>query len=248
MMRLMYRRPVVAIADVNVVAAIAREIAVTMAARGFRVALYHSRLSRAQADVIVDALGTDSVYCHALGGAGWDGIFDAVAATTAVFGEAPTRAAIFAPSVIEGDGPLFVGGRDEHDTFQRTAAHLHCMYSALRALLPAMVERRDGAIVVGASRLGERPWESEGAALGGAIRAAVLALVHACAAEVRTHAVRVNAISLAITPDTEATTLFPNLGEARWPTAESVAKVATFLLSDEARELTATTLPMYGQI
>ncbi len=85
----------------------------------------------------------------------------------------------------------WAGGRPLHTEVgdaTRTAmltANLETVHRGLRALLPAMVAAKRGAIVVIGSRAGVEPATSAGAAAYAASKAAAIALVEATGAEVR---------------------------------------------------------------
>jgi NAD(P)-dependent dehydrogenase (short-subunit alcohol dehydrogenase family) len=127
------------------------------------------------------------------------------------------------------------------------AANLETARVSLQALLPGMVERKRGSIVLVGSRAAERPWESAKAAAYAASKAAVVALAGAVAAEVRQAGVRVNVIlpSTIDTPQNRAS--MPKADVSRWVTPESIADVAKFLLSDAARDISGAVIPVYGQ-
>jgi NAD(P)-dependent dehydrogenase (short-subunit alcohol dehydrogenase family) len=138
---------------------------------------------------------------------------------------------------------------DEPDDATWTAmfgANLETARVSLRALLPGMVERKRGSIVVIGSRAAERPWESARAAAYAASKAAVVALASAVAAEVREASVRVNVVlpSTIDTPQNRAA--MPNADAARWVTPASIADVVKFLLSDAARDVSGAAIPVYG--
>jgi NAD(P)-dependent dehydrogenase (short-subunit alcohol dehydrogenase family) len=125
-------------------------------------------------------------------------------------------------------------------------ANLETARASLQALLPGMVSRRRGSIVLIGSRAAERPWESANAAAYAASKAAVVALASAAAEEVRSAAVRINVIlpSTIDTPQNRAA--MPNADPSRWVTPESIAQVARFLLSDAARDVSGAAIPVYG--
>ena len=127
------------------------------------------------------------------------------------------------------------------------SANLDTVYRSLRALLPPMVARGRGSIVVVGSRAVEQPWTSARAAAYAASKAAVVALAGAVAAEVLDSGVRVNAI-LPSTLDTPANrAAMPHADFGRWVSLTSAAKVVAFLLSDDARDISGTALPVYGK-
>jgi NAD(P)-dependent dehydrogenase (short-subunit alcohol dehydrogenase family) len=125
--------------------------------------------------------------------------------------------------------------------------NLETAHASLRALLPGMVRRRAGSIVVIGSRAVERPWTSTAAAAYGASKTAVVALAQTVAAEVVESGVRVNAI-LPSTLDTAANRrAMPDVDPARWVSLDSAAGVIAFLLSDDARDVSGAALPVYGR-
>lgn len=118
---------------------------------------------------------------------------------------------------------------------------------SLRALLPGMVARKHGSIVVIGSRAVERPWTSASAAAYGATKAAVVALAQAIAAEVLDHGVRVNAV-LPSTLDTPANRrTMPTADPDKWVSTSSAAAVIAFLLSEDARDISGAAIPLYGR-
>lgn len=126
-------------------------------------------------------------------------------------------------------------------------ANLESAYRCLRAVLPGMVERRAGSVVVVGSRAAARPDTSAGAAEYAATKSAVVALAQATAAEVLELGVRVNAV-LPSTIDTGANRqAMPSADPTRWVAPSSLAGVIGFLLSDAARDISGAALPVYGK-
>jgi len=144
------------------------------------------------------------------------------------------------------------GGKKLHeDTDDATwtamlGANLETARASLQALLPGMVARRRGSIVVIGSRAAERPWESAKAAAYAASKAAVVALASAVAVEVLSASVRVNVIlpSTIDTPQNRAG--MPSADPARWVTPDSIADVVKFLLSEASRDISGAAIPVYG--
>jgi len=131
------------------------------------------------------------------------------------------------------------------------------VHAALRTLLPGMVARKRGAIVVVGSRNVERPWTGKGSAEYTASKAAAVAMAQAASAEVLEHGVRINSI-LPSTMDTAANRASiaegdrqgrstPNADVTRWVTTKSAAGVVAFLLSDAARDISGAAIPLYGR-
>jgi len=127
------------------------------------------------------------------------------------------------------------------------ASNLQTTYRSLRALLPGMVARKAGSVVVVGSRAVERPWTSAGAAAYVATKSGVVALAQVVAEEVREHGVRVNAV-LPSTIDTPANRAsMPAADASRWVSTDSLGDVIAFLLSDDSRDVSGAALPVYGR-
>ncbi len=127
------------------------------------------------------------------------------------------------------------------------AANLDTAQQSLRALLPGMVARGRGSVVVIGSRAVERPWSSTNAAAYAASKSGLVALAQVVAAEVLEKGVRINAVL----PSTIATAAnraaMPAAEQARWVTAESLSEVIAFLLSDASRDVSGAAIPVYGR-
>jgi NAD(P)-dependent dehydrogenase (short-subunit alcohol dehydrogenase family) len=145
------------------------------------------------------------------------------------------------------------GGTPLHETSDEVwsgmmNANLESARVSLQALLPGMLARGRGSIVVIASAASVRPWEQARAAAYAASKAAALALVQATAAECLTSGVRINAI-LPSTIDTPANrAAMPKADVNRWVLPQSLARVVEFLLSDAARDVSGAALPVYGRV
>jgi NAD(P)-dependent dehydrogenase (short-subunit alcohol dehydrogenase family) len=126
-------------------------------------------------------------------------------------------------------------------------ANLESAYRTLRAVLPGMVERGNGSVIVVGSRAAVRPDTSSGAAEYAATKSAVVALAQACAAEVLDKGVRINA-ALPSTIDTPANrSAMPAADASRWVAPTSLASVIGFLLSDAAKDISGAAIPVYGK-
>jgi NAD(P)-dependent dehydrogenase (short-subunit alcohol dehydrogenase family) len=162
-----------------------------------------------------------------------------------VLGSTPELAALVAGT--------WRGGKALHEEVDDTTwqvllqANLETVYRGLRALLPGMVARGKGSIVVVGSRAAVAPATSARSAAYAATKAAVVALAQATAAEVSGRGVRVNAV-LPSTLDTPANRAsMPAADASRWVSLPSAAGVIAFLLSDEARDISGAALPVYGR-
>jgi NAD(P)-dependent dehydrogenase (short-subunit alcohol dehydrogenase family) len=158
----------------------------------------------------------------------------------------PTGAALIAGG-FAGSAPLHAAADDS--VWERMSEmNLDSAYRSLRALLPGMVARRRGSIVVVGSRAVERPWESTGAAAYAATKSAVVALARATAAEVLEHDVRINAVLPSIIDTAENRGAMPDADRAKWVSPESLSRVIAFLLSNDARDVSGAAIPVYGRI
>jgi NAD(P)-dependent dehydrogenase (short-subunit alcohol dehydrogenase family) len=160
-------------------------------------------------------------------------------------GGTPTQAALIAGG--------WSGGKPVHQDADGSVlrvmntANLDTVYVSLRALLPPMVSRGRGSVVVVGSRAAVQPWTSAGSAAYAASKAAVVALAQAVAAEVLPHGVRVNAV-LPSTMDTPANrSAMPEADPSQWVSLGSAAGAVAFLLGDEARDVSGAALPLYGR-
>jgi NAD(P)-dependent dehydrogenase (short-subunit alcohol dehydrogenase family) len=126
-------------------------------------------------------------------------------------------------------------------------ANLEATQVALRAILPGLVERKHGSVVLIGSRSGVRPYDAPGSAAYAAAKAALSALAQAIAAEVLAAGVRVNSV-LPSTIDTEANRqAMPKADRSRWVSTDSLGDVIQFLLSERARDISGAAIPVYGR-
>jgi len=224
--------------------ALGSAVASALVAEGYTVALLDTERGRGRAAELVQKLGAERALAHCgdfATRATWD---EALAAITRAFGTAPTHGVLVAGGW-EGGAPLHEAREETHAKMM--SSNVDTAYRAMRALLPAMVEAKRGALVVIGSRAVERPWASTGAASYGAAKAAVVAMAQAAAAEVLASGVRINAV-LPSTMDTPANrSAMPGVDPATWVSLESAAGVIRFLLSDAARDVSGAAIPVYGR-
>ncbi|HEX7669230.1 MAG TPA: SDR family NAD(P)-dependent oxidoreductase [Polyangiaceae bacterium] len=148
----------------------------------------------------------------------------------------------------------WAGGEPVHEAKDDSAwrrmldLNLETAERSIRALLPGMVEKRHGSIVVVGTRAVERPWENAGAAAYVASKSAVVAYAQTVAAEVLEHDVRVNAVLPSVIDTPANRTAMPGADPLRWVTPESLARIISFLLSDDARDISAAAIPVYGRV
>ena len=121
-----------------------------------------------------------------------------------------------------------------------TSSNVTCHY-----VLPPMLERGRGKIVNVGARPAVKP--VAGLAAYAAMKAAVVHLTEALAAETTAAGVQVNAI-LPSTIDTPANRVaMPQADPAKWVRPESVGRVIRFLCSAEADDVSGAVIPVYGR-
>jgi NAD(P)-dependent dehydrogenase (short-subunit alcohol dehydrogenase family) len=221
--------------------ALGSALARALVARGDSVAM----LDRAESKAHVDAL------CAELGERATNEplqapTLDAYAAAVArVEARGPIAGAALIAGGWAGGAPLHESSAEAYEAMIH--ANLDTVYLALRALLPPMVARKHGSIVLVGSRNVERPWTGTGSAAYTASKAGAVALAQAAAAEVLEHGVRINAV-LPSTMDTPQNRKgMPKADFSRWVSTPSAAGVIAFLLSDAARDVSGAALPVYGR-
>jgi NAD(P)-dependent dehydrogenase (short-subunit alcohol dehydrogenase family) len=127
---------------------------------------------------------------------------------------------------------------------QMLALNLRSGYAISRAVVPAMLRQRSGAIINVASRAAFD--HAGGAAAYAASKAAAVAMMDSLAADLKGTGVRVNSIAPSII-DTEANRkAMPNADFAQWPKPEEIARVILFLCSDDAKVIHGAAVPVYG--
>jgi NAD(P)-dependent dehydrogenase (short-subunit alcohol dehydrogenase family) len=157
----------------------------------------------------------------------------------------PLTGAVLTAGAWQGGAPFHEAGDDVWTAMM--TSNLETARRTLRAILPGMVERGHGSIVVVGSRAAERPFTGAGASAYTASKAAVVALAQAIAEEVRDRGVRLNAV-LPGTIDTPANRrAMPDADPKKWVSLDSLAGTISFLISDEARDISGAALPIYGQ-
>jgi NAD(P)-dependent dehydrogenase (short-subunit alcohol dehydrogenase family) len=223
--------------------ALGAEVARTLSARGDRLVLMDGAGARARLEQLASTMpGACVVAGDITDDRTWA---EALPRIERELGALPSLAALIA-GAWRGGVPLHEEKNDE--TWQTMmTANVETAHRSLVRLLPAMVARKRGSVVVVGSRAVEQPWTSARAAAYAASKSAVVALARAVAAEVLEQGVRVNAI-LPSTMDTPANrAAMPKADPSRWVSLESAAGVVAFLLSDAARDISGAALPLYGR-
>jgi NAD(P)-dependent dehydrogenase (short-subunit alcohol dehydrogenase family) len=140
-------------------------------------------------------------------------------------------------------GPLHQSSSD--DLRGQLAVNLETAYTVTRAALGPMLDAGRGAIVYVGSRAALRPFP--GAAPYIISKAAVLALMAAVDAEVRTKGVRVNTVVPNVVDTPRNRDENPDADYSRWTTGDDLARVIEWLCSDDSAPLSGATIPAYGR-
>jgi len=122
--------------------------------------------------------------------------------------------------------------------------NLRSGYVLVRAVVPAMLKQKYGAIVNVAAKAAFD--HGAGAAAYAASKAAAVATMDSLAADVKGTGVRVNSILPSIIDTAVNRRAMPNADFAAWPKPEEIAQVILFLCSDNAAVVHGAALPVYG--
>jgi NAD(P)-dependent dehydrogenase (short-subunit alcohol dehydrogenase family) len=133
----------------------------------------------------------------------------------------------------------------ESKVFDRMLAlNLRSGFVLARAVVPAMLKQKSGAIINVASKSAVD--HAAGAAAYVASKAAAVAMIDSLAADLMGTGVRVNSILPSII-DTEANRkAIPNADFAKWPKPEDIARVILFLCGEDAKLIHGAAVPVYG--
>jgi NAD(P)-dependent dehydrogenase (short-subunit alcohol dehydrogenase family) len=133
----------------------------------------------------------------------------------------------------------------ETKVFDRMLAlNLRSGYSLARAVLPAMLAQKRGAIVNVAAKAAVD--HGGGASAYAASKAAAVALMDSLAADTKGTGVRVNSILPSIIDTAANRQAMPGAAFDQWPKPEDIAKVILFLCSDAAKVVHGASVPVYG--
>jgi NAD(P)-dependent dehydrogenase (short-subunit alcohol dehydrogenase family) len=122
--------------------------------------------------------------------------------------------------------------------------NLRSGYALVRAVVPAMLKQKHGAIVNVAAKAALD--HGAGASAYAASKAAVVAMMDSLAADVKGTGVRVNSILPSIIDTTVNRRAMPEADFRAWPKPEEIAQVILFLCSDNATVVHGAAVPVYG--
>jgi NAD(P)-dependent dehydrogenase (short-subunit alcohol dehydrogenase family) len=118
-------------------------------------------------------------------------------------------------------------------------------FNMARAVVPAMLKQKTGAIVNIAAKAAFD--HAAGAAAYAASKSAALALFDCLAQDLKGSGVRVNSVLPSIIDTKANREAMPNADFSKWPKPEEIAQVILFLSSDQAKVVHGAAVPVYGQ-
>ena len=127
---------------------------------------------------------------------------------------------------------------------QMLALNLRSGFVLLRAVVPAMLKQRRGAIVNVVAKAAID--HAEGASAYAASKAGALAMMDSLAADLKGSGVRVNSILPSIIDTEPNRKAMPNADFMQWPKPADIARVILFLCSDDAKLIHGAAVPVYG--
>jgi NAD(P)-dependent dehydrogenase (short-subunit alcohol dehydrogenase family) len=144
----------------------------------------------------------------------------------------------------------FRGGKPVHET---DIAEWDFLYdinvrttlNACRAVIPYMLQAQRGRIITIASRNAFQGGANYAAY--SAAKTAVLRLSESMAGEYKARGINVNCIVPGTIDTPQNREAMPKADFSTWVPPEDIANVIAFLLSDEARSVTGTAVPVYGR-
>ncbi len=143
----------------------------------------------------------------------------------------------------------FAMGEAVHETSDKTwnlmfDINTRTLLHAVRAVAPAMIQRRSGKIVNVGAFAAQKGQAKMGAYL--AAKSSVIRLTESMAAELREQGVNVNCVLPTIIDTPQNRAAMPSADPDRWVKPEDLANVIAFLASDEALAVHGAAVPVTG--
>lgn len=123
--------------------------------------------------------------------------------------------------------------------------NLNSAFYMIRAVVPAMLQKRYGRIIAVSSRTGLDPAANLSAY--GVSKAALNALIRTVALETKDSGITVNAVLPSVIDTPANRQAMPSADYARWVRPESIAATICWLASDEAADVNGALVPIYGR-
>jgi NAD(P)-dependent dehydrogenase (short-subunit alcohol dehydrogenase family) len=144
----------------------------------------------------------------------------------------------------------YAGGKPMWETDTKTyqlmlTLNLRAGHNLAKAVVPAMLRQKSGAIVNIASKAAVD--HAAGAGAYAASKAAALALFDCLAQDVKGSGVRVNSVLPSIIDTEPNRKAMPTADFSKWPKPEEIAQVILFLCSAEAKLIHGAAIPVYGE-
>jgi NAD(P)-dependent dehydrogenase (short-subunit alcohol dehydrogenase family) len=144
----------------------------------------------------------------------------------------------------------YAGGKPMWETDTKTyqlmlTLNLRAGHNLAKAVVPAMLRQKSGAIVNIASKAAVD--HAAGAGAYAASKAATLAMFDCLAQDVKGSGVRVNSVLPSIIDTEPNRKAMPNADFSKWPKPEEIAQVILFLCSAEAKLIHGAAIPVYGE-
>ena len=141
----------------------------------------------------------------------------------------------------------WAGGRDIEETSdlrleRMLDSNLRATFAAVRAALPHLHRAEWARVVLSASRAASRT--PPGQAAFNIAKAGVVALGRSLAAELRKSSVSVSILAPSVIDTPESRQAMPDADHTLWPTPDDVARVAEFLLTEQAWLLNGSEVPV----
>jgi NAD(P)-dependent dehydrogenase (short-subunit alcohol dehydrogenase family) len=122
--------------------------------------------------------------------------------------------------------------------------NLRSGYSLARAVLPGMLSRKSGVIVNVAAKAAVD--HGKGASAYAASKAAAVALMDSLAEDTKGLGIRVNSVLPSIIDTAVNRQAMPGSAFDDWPKPGDIARVISFLCSDDAKVIHGASIPVYG--
>jgi len=146
----------------------------------------------------------------------------------------------------------YAGGKSLAETDEKTwdtmmNVNLKSAFLCSKAVLPYMMERKQGKIVNVAARTAVQRGTRARSGAYAVSKAGVVTLTEALAEEAKDYGIQVNCI-MPSTIDTEANRrMLPKADFTKWVDPEEIADVMLFLASDASKPTSGASVPVYGR-
>ena len=169
---------------------------------------------------------------------------DTVSAKEALAGVGPVDA-LFCVAGGFDMGPK-VYEQDDEMLSRMMAINVTTLHNTLRAIVPAMLERRRGAVVTVGALSAIQGRSGMGAYI--AAKSAVMRLTETLAAELKGSGLRANCVLPSVIDTPANRRDMPDADFSNWVSPRELANVICFLGSDEASGVTGALLPVAGRV